>query len=140
MHDITIILRASNPLHSNTSTGLPLAQMKPQRLFKYHQSLNSIFTPPILPKATRTTTSTVIIQLDRTSIPIIRPKLSIPRSSKITKLSKLSHASPSQLHSIPQPNNLYFSPHHLTRPSNHTPPPRSMSTLPQSYTTFNPPV
>ena len=122
-------------LFSNTSAGLPLAQMIPQTQLQTHQSQISTLKPPIPATTTTVKLSTVNIQLHPTSTPIIRPKLSIPNSSLTANFTKTSRSNSPQPYTIPQLNTMDTSP----QPSNHTRPP-SIATQPPLSATSNLPV
>ena len=100
-HDKTIFPRPSTPFLSNTSAGLVLAQMTFQTQLPCHQAQISTFKTPIPPETTTVKPSTVNIQLDPTSIPIIRPKPSIPLSSLTANLTKASNGNLIQPYTIP---------------------------------------
>ena len=70
-YDKSILPRRTTILFSNTSAGLPLAQMLPQRKLQSHQPQVNFFKPPFPPKTTTVKPSTVRIQSNLTSIPII---------------------------------------------------------------------
>ena len=73
-HDEAIFPRPRLPLFSNTSAGLVLAQTLPQTQLQSHQPQISTHKPQILSKTTTVKSCTVNIQLNPTSIRIIRPK------------------------------------------------------------------
>ena len=66
--------------------------MIPQTQLPSHQPQSSTFKPPLPPKTTTVKPSTVNIQLNLTSIPIILPKPSIPTSSLTENSAKSSHS------------------------------------------------
>ena len=138
-HDRTILPRPPTLLYSNTSVGLPLAQMIPQTQLNFHQLHISTFKLPFPPETATVNSSTVNIQLHPSSIPIFRPKPPIPTSSLVAIFTKESHSNSTQPYTIPQPNTMFPSPHQWTIHSNHTPPP-SMATQPPLSTTSNLPV
>ena len=109
--------------------------MIPETQLKSHQPQISTYTPPIPPKTTTVKHSIVNIQFHQTSIPIIRPKSSIRNSSINANFTKASHDNSYQPQTFPQLNIKYPSPHHWTRPSNHTPP--SMATQSPLSSTSN---
>ena len=124
---------------SNTSAGLPLAQIIPQTHLQSHQPQIGTIKPPIPQKTTTFKPSTVSIQLIPTSTPLIRRKPSIPTSSLAAKFTTTSHSNSSQSYTSSQHNTMYSSPHQWTKPSNHTPPP-SMATQSPLSTISNLPV
>ena len=94
-HDKTIFPQSATSLFSKTSAGLPIAQMIPQPQLQSHQPQISTFKPPISDKTTTDKPSTVKIQLHPTSIPIVRPKVSIPTSSITANFTKTSNSNSS---------------------------------------------
>ena len=100
-YDKTIFPRTPTPLFSNTSAGVPLSRMTFQTQLQSHQPQIATFEPPILPKATNVKPSTVSMQLNPTSVPIIRPKPSIPTSSLTAIFTKATPTNLSQPYTVP---------------------------------------
>ena len=113
--------------------------MIPQTQLQSHQPQISTFKAPIPPKTTTVKLSTVNIQSNPTSKPIIRPEPSIPLSSLTAIFTKANHINYSQPWIISQSNTMYPSPHQWTISWNRTPP-TSTATWPPLSATSNLPV
>ena len=122
-HDKTIFPRPPTLLFSNTSAGVPLAQKILETQLQSQPPQISTFRLPIMPKSTKVKPSTVTIQSNPTSVPIVQPKPSNPTSSLTAGFTNASHGISSQLYIKPQPNTIYASQHQWTILSNHTLPP-----------------